>query len=152
MASLLFWPFVRRPLRGASSPPTLLVADDDPRVRALLEGYLSELGYPTVSASDGTAVLRLLIRGRNLHRGDPGHIDAVVADVEMSGRSGIDILRTVRENHWPVAVVLTSSFLQEHLRAEALRLGAAAVLDKPLSFPRLRRALAGLEEPAPAVS
>jgi CheY-like chemotaxis protein len=153
MASSSFWPFsARRPLRGTDSPPTLLVADEDPRVRALLEGYLSELGYPTLSVSDGTAVIRLLTRARHLHRGDPGHIDAVVADVEIAGRSGIDILRAVRENRWPIPVVLTSSFLPPRLQAEALQLGAAAILVKPLSLTRLRRALAGLDGAVQAAS
>jgi CheY-like chemotaxis protein len=146
MASPTFWPFsARRPVRGPDSPPTLLVAEEDPRLRGLLEGYLSELGYPTLSVSDGTAVIHLLTRAQRLHRGDPGHIDAVVADVEIAGRSGIDILRAVRANRWPIPVLLTSSFLPPRLRAEALQLGAAAILDKPLSLPRLRRALAGLE-------
>jgi len=145
------WPFgSRRPQGSAASPPTLLVADEDPRLRGLLEGYLCELGYPTLSVGDGTAVIRLLTRGRLLHRGDAGHIDAVVADVEIAGRSGIDILRAVRANHWDIPVVLTSSFLPPRLRAEAERLGAAAILDKPLSLTQLRRALAGLGAPARA--
>jgi CheY-like chemotaxis protein len=149
----LFWPFsVRRSPRGDRSPPTLLIADEDPRVRALLEGYLSELGYPTVSVSDGTAVIRLLTRTQHLHRGDPGHIDAVVADAEIAGRSGIDILVTVRDNRWPIPVLLTSSFLPDWLRAEVLRLGAAAIVDKPFSLSRLRRALASLARPALAAS
>jgi CheY-like chemotaxis protein len=96
-------------------------------------------------------VIRLLTRARHLHRGDPGHIDAVVADVEIAGRSGIDILRTVRDNRWPVPVVLTSSFLPNWLRGEVLRLGAAAIVDKPFSLSRLRRALASLAGPALAV-
>jgi hypothetical protein len=53
-------PSARAARKGAPPVrPPLLVADEDPRLRGLLEGYLCELGYPTLSVGDGTAVIRL---------------------------------------------------------------------------------------------
>jgi CheY-like chemotaxis protein len=66
----------------------------------------------------------------------------VIADVDLPRRSGIDILMAARGNHWDVPVVLTAADVSPVLRDELIRLGAVAVLKKPLSLPRLEKALA----------
>jgi DNA-binding response OmpR family regulator len=67
--------------------------------------------------------------------------DALVLDVRMPGTSGVDVLTELRAAGWQTPVILISGFGDEALRASALRLGAAAVLEKPFDFDELTTAL-----------
>lgn len=110
-------------------------------MRALLEGYLGERGFGTTQAADGNAVLRSLARRARLPDDDPDGLDVIIADVDLPGRSGIDILIAVNAAGWKVPVVLISAEVSRGLRAALLDMGAAAVLTKPLSMTVLERVL-----------
>jgi CheY-like chemotaxis protein len=138
-----FWPFAPRPLVAPGQVFTVLIADEDLRVRAVLEQFLGRRGCNTFFARDGTGALRCLTMSQDRTRAI-GRIDAVIADADLPGRSGLDILMAARGNRWDVPVVLTAADVCEGLRSELLRLGAAAVLPKPLSLPHVERALSGL--------
>jgi CheY-like chemotaxis protein len=104
----------------------VLIADEDLQVRAVLEEFLGRRGCNTFFARDGTGALRCLTMSHDQTRAI-GRIDAVIADADLPGRSGIDAA--------DVCVAL---------RSELLRLGAAAVLIKPLSLPHVESALSSL--------
>jgi DNA-binding response OmpR family regulator len=147
-----FWPFVPCRLAAAGRDFTVLIADEDPRVRGNLEKFLSRRGCYTFFASDGTRALRCLTLSREPDR-SIGHVDVVIADADLPGRSGIDILMAAKANAWDVAVVLTSTSHSEALNEELLRLGAAAVLAKPVALAELEKVLRFLaEERAPAAT
>jgi DNA-binding response OmpR family regulator len=128
-------------------PPTLLIVEDDPQTRALLQGFLSELGFAAHFVSDGAAVLRTLEQSVSLAAQDPGRVDMVIVDLEARRRSGLDILVTVRRNRWRTPVVLTSPFVSSMLRAEVVRMGAVAILSKPVSLQELEGVLRGVVFP-----
>src|ERR1700749_4294824 len=67
--------------------PHLLVVDDDERLRALLQRYLSTNGF-RVSAARDAAEARALMRAIAF--------DALVLDVMMPGESGLDLAKSVR--------------------------------------------------------
>jgi CheY-like chemotaxis protein len=121
----------------------VLIADEDLQVRAVLEEFLGRRGCNTFFARDGTGALRCLTMSHDQTRAI-GRIDAVIADADLPGRSGIDLLMAARGNHWDVPVVLTAADVCVALRSELLRLGAAAVLIKPLSLPHVESALSSL--------
>ena len=138
--------FVRFGPQGSGDVPRsrrhrrVLVADGDPWVRAGLEPFLSRRGFHVFFASDGKAALRCLALSTEVRR-ELGRIDVVIADVDLPHRSGIDILMAARGNRWDVPVVLTGADVSPVLCDELIRLGAAAVLKKPLSLTRLEQAL-----------
>jgi CheY-like chemotaxis protein len=68
-------------------------------------------------------------------------VDAVLIDVEAPGRSGLDVLATVRRKGWRIPVVLTSPYVSSMLQSEVIRTGAASILRKPLSLPELEQVL-----------
>ena len=62
----------------AQQGETVLIVDDEPSVRALIEEVLNELGYISIQAKDGTGGLRVLESGRR--------IDLLITDIGLPGR------------------------------------------------------------------
>jgi DNA-binding NarL/FixJ family response regulator len=101
----------------------VLVADDHAVVREGLKHILSETSDMKVSdeASTGHEVLEKL--------GGNG-LDMVVLDMSMPGKSGLDILKEIK-NHKPKLPVLVMSMdLEDHYAVRALRAGASGCLTK----------------------
>jgi two-component system response regulator MprA len=127
---------VSRPRRAASRRATLLLVEDDPGVRALLSLSLGREGYRVIEAADGEEALRWL--GPGLLEGEPERLpDAIVADVNLPGFSGLDIAECVDLLARPVPVVLITGSERADVLADAERL-AHAVLRKPFDLDKLR--------------
>jgi CheY-like chemotaxis protein len=144
MRSLHLWPFERTPPDGPGLGLTVLIADHDPYVRAVLEQFVCRRGCHAFFASDGTVALRCLTLSRDVTR-HLGHIDVVIADADLAGRSGIDLLMVAKSNQWDLQVVLTTDSISTLFQAELLRLGAAAVLTRPISPVALEKALVRIQ-------
>ena len=111
----------------------ILVADDDADLRRLLSRELRRAGFEVIEAADVESVINRLtptLRGR-------ARIGAIVSDLRMPGLSGLDLLALLRCADVELPVVLMSSFNDTAVREEAVSLGAAAVVDKPLDVARL---------------
>ncbi len=118
----------------------ILVAEDDPDMRRLLAGALRRNGHKVLEASDGTEVLD---RIESTIWGDRQELfDVIVSDVNMPGLSGLDVLAAFRCTNWPTPVILVTAFGDDETHAEARALGAAAILDKPVSAAALCAAVA----------
>ena len=101
--------------------PHLLVVDDDERLRALLQRYLSTHGY-RVSAARGAAEARALMKGMAF--------DLLILDVMMPGESGFDLTRSVRlESAVPILMLTARGDPAD--RIAGLELGADDYLPKP---------------------
>ncbi len=102
---------------------TILIADDDARIRLLLRSILRGEGHAVVEAADGEAALAAV----------RAHRPAVaVLDVQMPGRSGLDVCRALRADPQlrGIGVVIVSATAT---RDDAERAGADAFLPKPFS-------------------
>jgi DNA-binding NtrC family response regulator len=123
-------------------PARILVVDDDPGQRSLLETFLRAKGYRTQSAASGEAALQLLA-------GEP--FAMMISDVRMGGMSGIEMLRRVREKHHALPVLLVTAFADIRSAVAAMRDGAVNYLTKPIDLDELmatvRLALAPGSEP-----
>ena len=102
---------------------TILVVDDDPLVLSLLKRLLAPLGFEVHETASAEAALALV----NLE-----HPDVVLCDVRMPGRSGFDILQSIRCAHPSTDVMLMTGYASVDGAAEALANGAADYLIKPL--------------------
>ncbi len=102
---------------------TVLIADDDARIRRLLQATLRGGGHDVLEAADGDAALAAL----RAHRPT-----VAVLDVQMPGRSGLDVCRTVRVDPElrGIGVVIVSATAAPD---EAEGAGADAFLPKPFS-------------------
>jgi two-component system, OmpR family, response regulator len=103
----------------------LLVVEDEVRLGQALARGLSAEGFVVDVATDG-------IDG--LEQARHGDYDVIVLDVMLPGRSGYDIVRTLRSEHNWVPVLMLSAKDGEHDQADGLDLGADDYLTKPFSF------------------
>jgi DNA-binding response OmpR family regulator len=123
-----------------SSAPTarILLAEDDPARRSFLISLLSSDGYDVIEAKDGGELGEYLARHFLRRDAGPAPLDLIVTDVRMPGLSGLVVLAEFRRADPSTPFVLITAFGSEELHAEARRLGAAAILDKPFEIDVLR--------------
>jgi sigma-B regulation protein RsbU (phosphoserine phosphatase) len=110
----------------------ILVADDDPVGRRLLESALSKAGYVVVAVPDGAEAWQVL-SAQNAPR-------LAILDWEMPGLSGIEVCEQVREAVFPAEpylIVLTSRGATDDV-VKALHAGADDHITKPFEIDELR--------------
>lgn len=107
----------------------ILVVDDDPLVRESLVLRLEAWGFGPRSAGDVDAALHLL------REHEP---TVLIVDLVLPGRSGMDLLRELKNGRASIPVVLITAHGGLNEAREALLEGADDVLSKPLSSDRLR--------------
>jgi CheY-like chemotaxis protein len=123
-----------------SSAPHVLIVDDDPSIRRLIELTLRKAGYRYSLAANGLRAIELM-------EAEPP--DLVICDLMMPEVDGFQLLMIVKSTatlaHIPVVIITAGG--QQHQLERALRLGAVACLFKPFSTHEflsiLEKALAG---------
>lgn len=128
------------PHEEAASPVRILVAEDDDAMRAMLVRTLARAGYTVVEVEDGFELgdYVAMMQGQGGTLAPP---DLIVSDVRMPGRSGLEALKRLREQGIACPVLLLSAFADDETHAEALRLGARQLLDKPVDLDVLKAAV-----------
>ncbi len=133
------------PEQASPEPLRVLLAEDQPEMRSLLRSALVRDGYEVIEAEDGPSLIRAIISGLlDEHARAP---DLIITDVRMPGFTGLEVLARLRREEWSTPVILITAFGDEALHAEAARLGATCVLDKPFEVEDLRAAVRGLLKP-----
>lgn len=130
-------PFLRHRLRVRSL--NVVVADDQPANRIVLQRLLEKAGHNTVFAEDGESVLDIFAH-------DPP--DLAIIDLHMPGLSGFDVIRQARimqagrTSRTPI-IVLSADATVEAVK-EAERAGAHLYMTKPISVQKLLDALSAI--------
>jgi signal transduction histidine kinase/ActR/RegA family two-component response regulator len=124
-------------LKAASPKPkadtgTILVVEDDPRVRAATGTALAELGYPAILCGSGSEAITQLEE-----RDDIG---LVITDVVMPGMTGPELARTIRARHPNIGLLFVTGYVGEAGEAESFK--GSEVLRKPFTLRALADALA----------
>jgi two-component system OmpR family response regulator len=131
------------PPLSASSPPRILVVDDDPAIRDVVSFALARAGFATSEAADGRAALeRFAAEGAAL----------VILDVILPQLDGIEVCRELRRTS-NVPVLFLSSRDEEVDRVVGLEIGGDDYLAKPFSprelVARVRAVLRRMASPPP---
>jgi len=113
----------------------VLIVEDDPKMGDALVSALTKQGYQTTLARTGEDAFFLI------HKGKP---DAVVLDLTLPGRSGLEILGQIRAEDMDVRVLILTSHNSIENRVAGLSAGADDYLGKPFSLPELLARLAAL--------
>jgi len=103
--------------------PHILVVDDDPQIRELLEDYLQENALRVSVVASGTEMSRILADEA---------IDLVILDLRLAGEDGMAIVRTLRDSS-AIPIVMLTGVRDEADRVMGLELGADDYLTKPFS-------------------
>jgi DNA-binding response OmpR family regulator len=110
--------------------PTILIADDDQDILALVAFRLKHADYEVLTASDGEQALELVLE----------HLpDLAILDVRMPKVNGFDLTRRIRadEKTERMPVILLTASVQEASVARGFEAGADDYLKKPFSPPEL---------------
>jgi two-component system cell cycle response regulator CtrA len=107
-------------------PRRIWVLDDDPELRSMLEGYLTEQGYAVRALADGEQ-LRARLEG---HLGGE-RPDLLVLDLMLPGSDGLSLLRRLRDDGDDLPVLLLSARADGVDRIIGLEQGADDYLAKP---------------------
>jgi len=112
----------------------VLIAEDEPVSRRLLQSYLQKWGYEVAAAADGAEAWRLF---------EVGPVPVVITDWMMPELDGLGLIRRIRSAHRPgyVYAMLLTAKAQKEARVEGMEAGADDFVTKPfdadLLFARL---------------
>ncbi|MEW5702407.1 MAG: response regulator [Candidatus Zixiibacteriota bacterium] len=111
---------------------TLLIVDDDPRIRGLLTQALDALGYHTIEAANGREALGIARRE---------NVDCVIADIKMPEIDGLTLLHHLKSERPQLPVVMITGFAFQQHKAEAADAGADGFLMKPFRLAKIEDVL-----------
>ncbi len=106
----------------------VLIVDDDPGQRSLLNSFLTGQGFTTVVAKSGEEAL-VALRERDFAM--------MISDVRMPGISGLETLRRARKEHAILPVLLVTAYADIRDAVDAMRDGAVNYLSKPIDLDEL---------------
>jgi DNA-binding NtrC family response regulator len=118
---------------------SILIVDDEPNVRLMLETALQSAGYTVTLAEDGRAALEWLQKPDSA-------CDLVVLDLMMPRMDGMELLRRLRAAGLAVPVVILTAHGSIPEAVEAMKQGAIDFLTKPITPEALRRVVAEVIE------
>jgi DNA-binding NtrC family response regulator len=114
---------------------TILIADDDPVQRRLVENMVQKCGYEPLIVESGDAAIAALTAP------EAQAIDAVVLDLVMPGLDGLGVLAKIREAGLSVPVIVQTAHGGIDNVVSAMRAGALDFVVKPVGFERLQVSL-----------
>lgn len=109
-----------------------MVVDDDPQVRTTFEFHLLRSGYQVRCAESAESALS------DVHEFGP---DVIITDLQMSGMSGIDLLRKINSVGLGIDVIVITAYEGMKSTIAAIREGAYDYLVKPLDVDQLDHVL-----------
>lgn len=118
---------------------TVMVVDDSMFMLEHLAKLLKKRGHQPITAMNGYDAVRLYEQDKP---------DAVLMDITMPGRDGLEALSEIRERNPDARVIMLTALNQEWLVTKAMSLGARDFLTKPVSPDRLMTALERVLGPA----
>src|SRR6056297_1908144 len=111
----------------------VLIVDDEPDIRELLEITLSRMGLRTTSAAN-------LAEARQLLAGDPPQL--CLTDMRLPDGNGIELVRHIQQGFPQLPVAMITAHGSIDAAIEALKTGAFDFISKPVDLEGLRRLVA----------
>jgi two-component system, NtrC family, response regulator HydG len=108
----------------------ILVVDDEPGIRTTMAGILEDEGYNVVVAEDGY---------KGIEAASKTKFNIAFIDVRMPGINGVETLKEVKKVSPDTIVFIMTAFFAEDILQEAVKLGAQAILYKPLDIDLILR-------------
>jgi CheY-like chemotaxis protein len=112
----------------AAARGTILIVDDEPDIRAMLELGLESDGYVTLAADCGERAIELF----KVHRAD-----LVICDIRMPGIGGLATISALRAHDPEVPVIIASGYLAPRTIEQSKGLGGVVFIRKPFLFREL---------------
>jgi FixJ family two-component response regulator len=110
-------------MMGTAAPTgEIFVVDDDPAVRSTLSTVFERAGYAVTCFADGAALVAAARGGTPL---------CIILDVHIPGKSGLDILKQLNAQDYPVPIFMMSGQGDIAMAVDAIKNGALDFIEKP---------------------
>ncbi len=109
--------------------PRILVVDDERSMQEFLEIFLRREGFEVVTAGDADSALLAI---------EADDFDLVITDIQMPGKTGLDLLREVRERSPDTLVLMITAFASTDTAISAMKQGAYDYITKPFKVEEIR--------------
>ena len=124
-------PTIAMPRDGASAEaPRILVVEDDPDIRQLLQDRLHAMGYRVQSAVDGVRAVEVMRAER---------FEGMILDSGLPSMDGMDVLRQIRRWDQQIPIVMVTASGSKESAVRAIGMGAQAYMLKPFDVDELQR-------------
>ncbi len=110
---------------GNKNKAKILIVDDELRVREILSRKLADNGYHCLTAPDGNNALKIL---------KTDHVDLVLLDIMMPGKSGHDVLQEIKAMYPDTAVIMITAVADVQTAISLMRMGAYDYIIKPVEL------------------
>jgi FixJ family two-component response regulator len=107
---------------AAARTGEVFVVDDDPAVRSTLSTVFARAGYQVTCFADGAALVAAARSGTPL---------CIILDVHIPGKSGLDILKQLNAQDYPVPIFMMSGQGDIAMAVDAIKHGALDFIEKP---------------------
>jgi DNA-binding NtrC family response regulator len=111
----------------------IMILDDEPIVGDRLKPALEKCGYSVETFTDSQEAIDQLARKR---------YDVLITDLKMSGPSGLDVLRFVKEQAPTTRVIVITGYATAEQAKESMKSGAVDFIPKPFRISQLRELIA----------
>src|SRR6202167_3493340 len=108
---------------------TILIVEDEPKLRRLLELDLSEEGHRVLAAPDAEQGLKILRQET---------VELVVTDLKLPGMDGLEFLHAVKRTNAALPIVVMTAYGTIETAVEAMKAGASDYVLKPFSLAEMR--------------
>lgn len=122
------------------SDVNIIVVDDEPGLRGMIEDYLSMQGFAVAAAENGSALDRLLLTHNP---------DMILMDVNMPGEDGIAIVKRLRNAGERMGIIMLTANSDENSKVTGLTNGADDYLIKPFEVRELLARVRSLQRRLP---
>jgi len=113
---------------------TVLVVDDDERIRGLAKGMLERLGYKALLAADGREAI-------DVYRARQKEVECIILDLTMPNMDGEETCREIRSINPAAKVIMSSGYDEQEVEQRFAGLGIVGFIQKPYRLPLLARIL-----------
>ena len=110
----------------------LLIAEDERNLGLVLQKEMSRLGHQVTLVHDAEAAIR---------EARETEFDVALLDIMMPGRSGLEVLRELRQHEQPPEVIMMTGHATVETALQAMKLGAYDYLTKPCHIRELEAIL-----------
>jgi DNA-binding NtrC family response regulator len=114
----------------------ILIVDDEVHIRSLLDTYLKNQNFQTLLAQNGDEALEIIHREK---------VDLVFLDIKLPGKSGIELLKLIKDYNFDIQVVMISGNATVETAKETLFMGAFDYIKKPVDLEKVTEVICCLE-------
>ena len=100
----------------------VLVVDDDPRVREVLQDVIEAQGYRVISVGTGEEVMKEV---------NKRHFDLIFLDLVLPDKTGVEVLAEIKAKDKKAVVVIVTGYGDDPIAMEAMTLGPLLLIRKP---------------------